>query len=112
MKRIVVAAPFVLLLASCDGGFKYDGSVSSSSGAALKDCSTALNHEGQVWEQPSSFTPPNFSGQYIVATFKGVYVLVISCAGHKPRQVVVNYGSEVTPTKDLHLGNIVLEPLR
>ncbi len=111
MKRVALAACVCLFLASCgDGGFKYEGTVSSSSGAGLKDCSVALNYDGKV-EDRHAFYPPKLEGLFMVAPFKGTYMLVISCAGHRQHEAVVKYGGDVTPTKDLHLGNIVLDQL-
>ena len=112
MKQVALAVAVCLLLASCQGGFSYHGTVASSSGAALEDCSIALKHDGETWQQPRAVRPPTLDGYFSTAPFEGVYQLVISCAGHRPHEVAVHYGSRVTPAKDLDLGDIVLEPQR
>jgi hypothetical protein len=112
MRALFIAATSCFALASCDGGFSFNGTVSSAGGKPLTDCSAVLRHEGSadIWEQ-STFVAPSFHGHFMVAPSQGIYFLTIACAAHFSKRVTVKYGTEVLPGKSLNIGNIVLVPI-
>ena len=112
MRAFFISLLSCFVLASCDGGFIYSGTVASAGGEPLTDCSAVLRHEGStdIWEQ-STFSAPSIHGHFVVAPSDGTYFLTIACAGHFSKRVAVKYGTEVLPGKTLDLGVITLVPI-
>jgi hypothetical protein len=110
MKQFPYAVALILTLGGCDGGFRYHGNLRSSTGAPLVECTEQLEYgDGKLARGPVPVNPPNLDGGWTVAPHDGEYTLVLACKGHEPYRRRFRYGSEVLPSKDLELGEVVLE---
>ena len=115
MKSIALPLFLALLLTACDGGFAYQGQITSSAGVELTECTDQLeNLNGKVLRRalpidPLNINAPNLRGHMIVAPRDKDYFLVITCKDHAPFRARVRYGSEVLPDKDMELGDVVIK---
>ena len=99
-----------LLCTACDGGFAVSGRLVSNSEAAPRDCTISLKGPPQALmccDAPIS--PKGFRTQFTVAPTKIDYTLVIACSGFRPHERRFTYGVDVSPSKPLELGVVVLE---
>jgi hypothetical protein len=106
----ILATAFVL--SGCDGGFLVKGNVVASEGLARpSNCTLKIIEPAEALDccaQP--IKPQGFEALFIVSPFDQTYKLSMQCAGFKPHVVIVRYGKDVSPSKPLELGTVVLSP--
>ena len=90
-----------------DGSFRVQGSLVNSVGQPIEGCTAdLLSSKGQslVSARPVS---SDLETSFVVASYRSIYELRITCPGYKPFITVVDYGGITSPDKPLQLGKVV-----
>jgi len=112
MSKYLLLLLIVLSLSGCDGGFLVRGSaVANGSVAAPSNCTLKIVDPVQALNCCARLiNPQGFESHFTVGPFDQTYKLSMECAGFKPHIVTVRYGKDVSPSKPLDLGTVVLSP--
>jgi hypothetical protein len=112
MRASIIAILTCGALAGCDGGFRYKGTVSSSRNMPLQNCLVTLREvDSEEVLQFEHFSPPVFSGGFVVAPTDQIYTLTVTCKSHFSKRLIVPYGTDVPVSATKDFGNVVLVPI-
>jgi hypothetical protein len=112
MVRGLIFVAITLLLAACDGGFLVRGNaVASTSTAELGNCKLAIiDPKDALHCCDSTVNPNNIDTLFTVNPNRETYTVSLECEGYMPYVTKVRYGRDVSPSKPLDLGTVVLVP--
>lgn len=103
LRNRAILVMFLILLAGCDALLSLEGTVVSSTGANLRDCS--IRYLSRSSERIHAFDPPTFRVDDAVSPFGSGYDVIVECADHVPAML-----KATTRKGGGRLGKIVLDP--
>lgn len=100
-----------MCIAACDGGFHTIGTIYAQDRTTLSKCTIGLKSPSEVLTCcDTALTPPKFDVHFTVAPSSNSYKVVLACAGFRPEERAFKYGEDVSPSKPLDLGVVILRP--
>lgn len=109
--RKAAALSVLVLLTACDGGFAVRGRAVTEPPSVVGRCTLSITEPaGALSGGNGPVDPQNIETRFTVAPSDITYTLALLCAGYKPHMFQVRYGKDVSPSKPLEFGTVVLVP--
>jgi hypothetical protein len=109
-RRAMVVLVISCGVAACDGGFRARGTVVSADAVPLEHCTLSLQPPaGGLACCDGPVDPTHVNTLFTVPPSAAHYTL--ACPGFRPYVREVVYGTDVSPSRPLNLGVVVLQPV-
>lgn len=109
--RKAALASVVMFTTACDGGFAVRGRAVAEPPSVVGRCTLSVAEPADALSGGGGpVDPQNIQTRFTVAPSDVTYTLALLCAGYEPYKFKVRYGKDVSPSKPLEFGTVILVP--